>query len=413
MKTYKLNNSSKLFSFDHIHLLGNLHSGALIRLNEEGLSMINKIKEDSSIDYTKLSELEEQFINVLTKYKFISENKIQNYSCKLNTAYFHITDRCNLKCRGCYSYIENRNSKSDVSLQNAKIIIDNLKRNGINNLIISGGEPFLHKDIIEILEYAKVKAGIKNISCITNGTADIDKYISASKFVNDISFSIDGYNSESCCIRDKHIFNIIDNKIDKLKDSTSISLIFTVHRKNIDKHQNFKYYARKKGVNYNFSILTVNIDNIDGLEDLYFREEDYDKLVSIITDYEINDSSLKQQLSCRQSCGAGKSTVSILSNGSIMPCHMFFDKRFCLGNALYDEINDVLNHTYNVFKNLSVDNIEECSNCKYKYLCGGGCRFRAYAYTNSIFGKDVLCASYNKNLNNILTALENKYIKVT
>lgn len=43
-----------------------------------------------------------------------------------------------------------------------------------------------------------------------------------------------------------------------------------------------------------------------------------------------------------------------------------------------------------------VKDIVECSECEFKFLCGGGCRARAYLVTGYIQSSDPFCSMYKK-----------------
>jgi len=60
-----------------------------------------------------------------------------------------ITRHCNLKCIHCCE----SDQMPDNSIQKIKIIIDKLSNAGLKKICITGGEPFLRKDLTEILEY--------------------------------------------------------------------------------------------------------------------------------------------------------------------------------------------------------------------------------------------------------------------
>ena len=54
-----------------------------------------------------------------------------------------------------------------------------------------------------------------------------------------------------------------------------------------------------------------------------------------------------------------------------------------------------------IINNMYVDNFDDCGECKYKYLCGGGCRGRSYLRYGNISQKDAYCAmifNYYKDL---------------
>lgn len=112
-------------------------------------------------------------------------------------AMFELTYRCNLKCRYCYvkppvngqqkSRIAQRN---ELNAKEVFHILDQLAEAGCLNIGFTGGEPFLRKDVFDILEYAKKKGF--NVIILTNGTlitpekADSLKRLGLNKI--DISF---------------------------------------------------------------------------------------------------------------------------------------------------------------------------------------------------------------------------------
>ncbi len=109
-----------------------------------------------------------------------------------------ITEYCNFKCPYCRGL--------DASIYGTRIVkqlsLDEVKRNidywcenvPLENIRFSGGEPTLHKNIVEIVAYAKSK-GIKRIAISTNGSNKwelYEKLINAG--CNDFSISLD-----ACC----------------------------------------------------------------------------------------------------------------------------------------------------------------------------------------------------------------------
>ena len=76
---------------------------------------------------------------------------------------WNITSKCNLKCVHCYA-----NADGVSEFERASSFIDDLSSIKIPVLLISGGEPLMHKNIYEILEYAKSR-GIQ-VALSTNGT---------------------------------------------------------------------------------------------------------------------------------------------------------------------------------------------------------------------------------------------------
>jgi MoaA/NifB/PqqE/SkfB family radical SAM enzyme len=84
-------------------------------------------------------------------------------------AYLQINRVCNQQCKFC----SNPANERMLPLGEAKKTIDHFKKNGNSGIVITGGEPTLHPDLVPIIRYAKKKG----LECrvITNGqmTADL------------------------------------------------------------------------------------------------------------------------------------------------------------------------------------------------------------------------------------------------
>jgi MoaA/NifB/PqqE/SkfB family radical SAM enzyme len=61
---------------------------------------------------------------------------------------------CNLRCSYCVAESHPRASKRIISLATVKRIVDEAERSGFENIYFTGGEPFILKDIYEMLSYA-------------------------------------------------------------------------------------------------------------------------------------------------------------------------------------------------------------------------------------------------------------------
>lgn len=76
---------------------------------------------------------------------------------RLNGIQFELTSRCNERCIHCYIPNAKKNSGGDMPLEKVKSIIDEFANNGGLQVTLSGGEVFLHKDIIPIIKYCREK----------------------------------------------------------------------------------------------------------------------------------------------------------------------------------------------------------------------------------------------------------------
>ena len=109
-----------------------------------------------------------------------------------------ITEYCNFKCpycRGLDDSIYGDRPQKQLVLSEVKHIIDSWCDLGpVENVRFSGGEPTIHKNIREIVQYAKFK-GCRRIAISTNGSNKTELYKNLiADGVNDFSISLD-----ACC----------------------------------------------------------------------------------------------------------------------------------------------------------------------------------------------------------------------
>jgi len=97
---------------------------------------------------------------------------------------FVITRKCVLECIHCCEIPD----ANDADTEKIKLIIDKLS---VKKICVTGGEPLMRKDIVEILEYIHSK-GI-NVTFSTNGILlNRNKLLQIKPFIDNIRFSIYG-----------------------------------------------------------------------------------------------------------------------------------------------------------------------------------------------------------------------------
>jgi SynChlorMet cassette radical SAM/SPASM protein ScmF len=127
-------------------------------------------------------------------------DKTENRTYPLNQIYFYLTEGCNLRCRHCWiapKYESEGNSYPALDLDLFKAIIEQAKPLGLTGVKLTGGEPLLHPQINEILEYIRTED--LDLTVETNGvlcTPELAGKIAACKnpFV---SVSLDGAEAET------------------------------------------------------------------------------------------------------------------------------------------------------------------------------------------------------------------------
>ena len=76
---------------------------------------------------------------------------------RLNGLQFELTSRCNERCIHCYIPNQKKNEGADMPLQKVCSLIDEFVEMGGLHVTLSGGEVFMHKDIIRIIQYCREK----------------------------------------------------------------------------------------------------------------------------------------------------------------------------------------------------------------------------------------------------------------
>lgn len=132
------------------------------------LYLQDRIKFTSSYLYGDI-DLDE----IIERYEYYA-GKNNEYADKLYLSYcvLCITSRCTLKCKNCAAFITRYEEKQDYSL---KYVKDNFCKileavDGITELELMGGEPFVCAEFDEILSWCIEQEKIRAIKIVTNGS---------------------------------------------------------------------------------------------------------------------------------------------------------------------------------------------------------------------------------------------------
>ena len=109
------------------------------------------------------------------------------------TVNFHLTKRCNYKCKYCYAKFKNFSEMNTIDSQQ---IVLQIAQVGFSKINFAGGEPFLYKGLGLLLSYAK---SLKlTTSIISNGSKITSEWLDEyGKFVDIIGISCDSAKDSS------------------------------------------------------------------------------------------------------------------------------------------------------------------------------------------------------------------------
>ena len=92
-------------------------------------------------------------------------------SLNIRSSIYDVTNRCNLRCRGCFFFSSNEHqaASEETDVEKWRRFVQREKERGVNLAILIGGEPTLYLDRIEAF-YEKLPA-----YCATNGLIKIPR----------------------------------------------------------------------------------------------------------------------------------------------------------------------------------------------------------------------------------------------
>lgn len=345
---------------------------------------------------------------------------------EIGRAHIDLTGKCNQRCKHCHmsQYYE-----EELSTEKILSLVNKLNKLGMKKIAFAGGEPFLRKDLFEIMKICP-----RNISILTNATLLDDLLI---KKISDfekkydkiitLRISVDGLESHKKLrgYDSKKVIRIIK----KLKETGFIVVINTVICPFIKENELIEMF-------YLFEDMGIDQWNVDlPFEEGSFKENKLKvdmtfvmkELKKLVTVYFKRDRNIRLDiisLFCSErikrdlgfyECDFDESpcdyqfhSITINPKGEILLCpslHVPFGKIENLEEYRKSE-------KWKKFTSKKINYPEGCNNCKYLKICGGGCRANALTATGNIWGKDeVSCALMEFLENEILPLYPDKLQK--
>ena len=383
------------------YLVLNPHVPSWVVTNGIGLAVIKLYCESQSV---------EQIIKELTKHKlFLSEKSVCDFLTRIKSErlledsnvqhihkpyffyalYLNMTEECNLRCTYCYAAARKERGKSNLLLSDYERILNEAKalsHNGYVEVNFTGGEPLVSQNTIPIARRCK-ELGF-NTKILTNATLITEKNVDELLHVFDsFKISLDGSTPE----RHDHYRGIGSyektfNAITLLKErGADVQLAMVVTKENKD---DVRAMSDKWGSALKFQPLfpmgrAKDNSNVLSGKEYYFALEE---VLNINAFSDVN-GIIKAHTENRtiRKCAMGDGEISISCTGDVYPCQLLHYEPFYLGNVKMQSLTDIYNSDKNnSFKTHTVECIENCKTCDFKYLCGGACQARHFSETGTI-----------------------------
>ncbi len=318
-----------------------------------------------------LSILSEDMLNMLINNGILIDD-YQNYKNKkyiipthtessLNTVYLHVTQRCNLHCSYCYD-AKNLGQKDELSFTEIQRLAEQLKRENLQHVVLTRGEPLLRKDIFDIGMLFK-SLGFK-VGILSNGSL-IKQNLNLLNEIDYAIISLDTLDRLDNVRNGLDIELLVDDlKSLPLKIRKKIALRSVIGKNNLTSWREVKELASDLDIPFTSSIRLPNsLKEVKDMPELGWKQ-----------------IKAKRSVLYGERCGACDSIIAVNANGDVYPCQALIDKDMLITNI---KKHNWMQEFYNSnitkkFLNWNIDKTDACKDCELKYLCGGGCRAISY-----------------------------------
>ncbi|HYF84275.1 MAG TPA: radical SAM protein [Clostridia bacterium] len=298
-----------------------------------------------------------------------------------------VTTACNMQCLFCGAWKQD-NPNQFIELDKVFSILDAGKDYGFKYTTLSGGEPLMHPNILEIIDYANNKGFWINIT--TNGLLIDDKFLSSikGKKVN-IRVSFHSLKKElHNKITNGDTYDQLVATINRLKElRVYYSIGSTIFEENVDEIEQLAEFALKSNAAFIRYSPVVSILKGNGIKlDQKFHEEMLVRIIKAALKYKNYLSYPKKNLNLigdpidimtTRRCPAGSDIFMIVdANQDIIPCQ-FFPSEVEYPHCKYtccDDFKKLKNEMNGMFSEDFLDNLQgECKDCSFKSVCYGSC----------------------------------------
>lgn len=250
------------------------------------------------------------------------------------SATLELTERCNYNCIQCFI---NKIANDPLAIQKemtttqVKGLIDQLAEAGTLFLLITGGEPFLRSDFIEIFKYSRMKGLL--VTLFSNGsmlTPEIASVL-ADYGIRGLEITLYGATPETFDSVTRH-----PGSYERCMRGIETALAYKLPLSlktfviNTNKHElaQMRAFAHERKLNFRFD--SMLIPRLDGNGNGHHLQLDMDEMVSLDMEDPERVSAWKDVLQERQdlkfdtvhiyNCGAAYQSLHIDAYGNMSPC---------------------------------------------------------------------------------------------
>ena len=221
-----------------------------LALRQQELDRVRKKERPGPVTPEVVHWREDEVSHELSDAEIVRHIPVAIDEQKPRTLILLLNKRCNLKCDFCDLW----HFTDMMPFENAATIVARAPAAGVKTLVITGGEPFVHPRIFELIEMAK-NLGL-GVNITTNGTllrGDVERLRASG--VDSLSISIDGLQATHDKLRGVDgTYRELTAAIDVLQAETDIHLnvYFVVTKENVRELIAVYEMTRERGIGFDF-----------------------------------------------------------------------------------------------------------------------------------------------------------------
>ena len=211
-----------------------------------------------------------------------AESLTDGFSRRLTYLRLSITDFCNFRCEYCLpNGYQGKPPQNELSVAEIATLVDGFAHVGTKKVRITGGEPSIRRDVVDIIKVIKNTQGIETVAMTSNGYK-LGKHLAAwnSAGLNQINISMDSFDAAT--FHKMTGFDMLPQLLtdmDKLLATTDIKLKINsilMAETAFENLMNAIEYVKDRQVTYRFIEFMQTSDN----SDLFFAQHAQSDLIT-------------------------------------------------------------------------------------------------------------------------------------
>lgn len=330
-----------------------------------------------------------------------------------------LTARCNLRCTYCYFFANDAVDYHDLPTEEWLRFFEECGRLGVMDLSLAGGEPFMRKDLRELL--AGIAANRMRFALLSNGALiddEIAAFIATTRRCNYVQVSLDGSKPEThdVCRGEGSWARAVRGIHTLQRHGVSVAVRVTIHRHNVgDLEETARLLLEELGLpsfgTNAAGYLGVCRGNAgDILLTTAQREQAMAALMRLTEKYPgriqatagpLAEARMWREMEAARAggapvtwngghltaCGCPSSKIAVRADGAMVPCTML--AHMTLGRINRDSLAEVWQHSQ-ALNNLRtrhtipLADFAFCADCEYTPYCTGNCPGLAYTLIGQV-----------------------------